>query len=158
MVVVLCSCATPKMKNTDPSSEKATVAKTPRLPVILSIERVPEDLKYLFRTQVIARGIDTIDMREGFRITMEGRGKVVRAQGEAAANRIPAKCNMLRFGATGDAGSISSISWKGFPMAINGSLPDTTSHYFTPPDSLRSQSARAIAACLEVVLQSRILQ
>jgi hypothetical protein len=159
VIIALCSCATTKMNNTDASRAKATVAKTPGLPVILRVEQVPEDLKSLFRAQVIARGIDTIDLREGIKIAREDWRKVNKSQGEAAANRLPAKCNMLRFAAVGNAESISEISWKGWPMnPANGSRPDTTTYYFTTPDSLRSEPARAIAACLELLLKSRILQ
>jgi hypothetical protein len=156
VLIVLCSCATPKMNHTDISSAKTTVAKTPRLPVILRLEEIPENLKPLFKVQVIARGIDTIDLREGIRMSLKERTNVYKTQGEAAANHFSAKSNMLRFGVVGDAQNISKISWKGWPMG--GSKPDTTSHYCITPDSLRSQPARAIAACLEVVLKSRILQ
>lgn len=143
VIIALCSCATPKM-NTGTSPVKAATRNTPRLPVMLVFHLVPEDLQNLFRTQVIARGIDTIDINEGIKtMTFE--------------NRLSAKCNMLRMEAIGNVENISQISWRGFPWML-GKHPDTTTRYFNTPDSLRSQPAKAITACLDVILQSRILE
>lgn len=158
VIIALCSCATSKTHNTDTSSAKATVVKTPRLPVELIFEQVPENLRPLFRAQVVARGIDTIGTREGIRLMLTEIQKVSKGQDAAAAAKsLPVKYNMLHFGAVGDAKSISRISWRAYPFRGAG-RDDTTHYYCNTPDSLLSQPARTIAACLEEVLKSRKLQ
>lgn len=156
VLIGLCACTAPKTNNTDRSTGKATVSKKPRLPVILRVEQVPENLQNPFRVQVVASGIDTIDFREAMKISLKDFSETYKKYGKTAAYSLPSKFNMLFFETVSDAQVISTISWKAYPMST--ASKDTMTRYCTTPDSLRSQPGKAIAACIEVVMQSGVLK
>lgn len=136
----------------------STTVSKPRLPIMLQFRKADITIQTMFRENLSARQIDTINWRDALaRETEIIKNKLAeaRANGGATArvyDDFESIKNIVVIDLSNATDPIDQIGWKAF---VPGKFADTTTRYYKIPDSLRNNLPKAIDGCIDVILKSK---